>query len=557
MNDDDEGDDDDDGFVVRTDARGSGDDDGLGTSAVDVESVCDAARIRLRVLHGLEHVLTNYRGQKDATDATTDVDERRISWHEDVVMVLRDWCRGLFANDPLGERTSEAATRLAFCCAERGGKGKDESSSRVKKLVDWEYGCDWLAKCERNLLYYRILNGERKIPEEFRRPDCDFDSASAGLGDGSWMKFERAPAAVRRRSGKMWRGYIFVPEEDMPQVYADFRGKEIREELAKASRQLRSLLAERKAPRAFDPNSSTNILRAIRTWTPDVGELPAIPVRGGMAFAKRRRERRRRYGGAAKHAVALEEDGRQEVVSLGGELKRAYKMLSRNASKVQARPFPPCMRNKFEELSRLAHLRYADRFELNLFLKGVGLTVNETLMFWRKGVFPQGKMKAYQGEHTYAIRHHYGLEGAMKDYTPHNCETLQKDDEGRQRSCPFVSAGDVETFRKENSAHAWYQELSFEGRERVENMVFSGNPCAACEQVFVDAHGGTAIGADFAFPADYFDASMEIEDMYTTNMKLRRRDASDDGGSTDNVASDGAALPKTLAVEDSSSDDEP
>ena len=88
-------------------------------------------------------------------------------------------------------------------------------------------------------------------------------------------------------------------------------------------------------------------------------------------------------------------------------------------------------------------------------------------------------------------------------------------------------------------------------------MVFSGNPCAACEQVFVDAHGGTAIGADFAFPADYFDASMEIEDMYTTNMKLRRRDASDDGGSTDNLASDGAALPKTLAVEDSSSDDEP
>ena len=84
-----------------------------------------------------------------------------------------------------------------------------------------------------------------------------------------------------------------------------------------------------------------------------------------MAFAKRRRERRRRYGGAAKRGVALEEDGRQEVVSLGGELKRAYNMLSRNASKVQARPFPPGMRNKFEELSRLAHLRYSDRFELN------------------------------------------------------------------------------------------------------------------------------------------------------------------------------------------------
>ena len=562
MDDDDDGDDDD-GFVVRTDERGSGD-DGLGTSAVDVESVCDAARIRLRVLHGLEHVLTNYRGQTDATtDSATTVTEEdgtsTTTTTSRVDGILRAWCRGLFVNDARTDAASEAATRLAFCCAERRDEGKDDSSSsRVKKLVDWEYGCDWLARLEQNLLYYRILNGERSVPEEFTRADCEFDdaSASAGLGGGSWMAFERAPAAVRMRSGPMRRGYVFVPDALMPRVYAEFKGKEIRADLAKTSRRLRSWLAERKAPRAFDPNCSTNVLRAIRTWTPDIAELPAIPVQGGMGFAKRRRERRRGYGGAAKHAVALEEDGRQGEERLGGELKRAYKMLSRNASKVQARPFPPCMRDKFEKLSRFAHLQYADRFELNLFLKGVGLTVNETLMFWRKGVFPKGKMKAYQGEHTYAIRHHYGLEGAMKDYTPHNCASLQGKHEGR-RSCPFVSAGDVETFRNENSARPWYQELSLEGRERVENMVFSGNPCAACEQVFVDAHGGTAIGADFAFPADYFDASMEIEDMYTTNMKLRRRDASDDGGSTDDVASDGAVLPKTLAVEDSSSDDEP
>ena len=62
----DDDDDDDDGFVVRTDTDDGGG-GGVGTSAVDVESVCDAARIRLRVLHGLEHVLTNYRGQTDST----------------------------------------------------------------------------------------------------------------------------------------------------------------------------------------------------------------------------------------------------------------------------------------------------------------------------------------------------------------------------------------------------------------------------------------------------------------------------------------------------------
>ena len=63
--------------------------------------------------------------------------------------------------------------------------------------------------------------------------------------------------------------------------------------------------------------------------------------------------------------------------------------------------------------------------QLTLFLKGVDVTADETLAIWR-AQFPHGRMSDYQREHTYAVRHAYGLEGKMADYPPHTCEKLSR-----------------------------------------------------------------------------------------------------------------------------------
>ena len=108
----------------------------------------------------------------------------------------------------------------------------------------------------------------------------------------------------------------------------------------------------------------------------------------------------------------------------------------------------------------------------------------------------------------------------MKDYTPHNCESLAKPVEG-MRACPFV--GSVDEFRTASSSSDWFRELSFDGREAVELAVQMGDARCACERVFADFHGGLPIGQEFTFPADFFDASLEIEDRYVERRRAEPR----------------------------------
>ena len=244
----------------------------------------------------------------------------------------------------------------------------------------------------------------------------------------------------------------------------------------------------------------------------------------------------------------------------GEEWKRALAAITPRGKRSAARPFPPCMRNKLEDLRVKAHLRYTDRFQLNLFFKGVGFTVNEALEFWRRGVFPRGRMGDYQREHTYAIRHHYGLEGAMKDYDPHKCESLGKAGVEIECACPFV--GTVEDFRRASSARDWFSELSVSGRAAVESAVQVGDPTTACARAFADAHGGMDIATELTHPADYFDASMEIEELYRDRARRAAFERSaaaraDDASTADAVDADDV-LPQNirLDVDDSSSDED-
>ena len=512
-----------------------------GADVVDVETLVRRAKTRLNALYGIQHVRANARASDGANDARAirDADAREVA-------------RGLFADDEDGDSQSLAMVKMAFCAVER-----------KRRLERWEYGAEWLARAERDLTKARVECGEREIPARFLKPDCDYAIEEEG---DVWMTFERAGRAVARRAVRRMRdGYALVPKRELAETYAEAVAREIREDCDRVLRKMHARLATGTAPMAFDPKCRSNALRIVRTYQPDASELPKISAPNGFNFAKARRERRRaqRVGGVAQHAIAIEADGEVEAIietRPGAELRRARKALDSNVNRdVATRPFPPCIRNKMEDLRRDAHLKYHDRFQLNLFFKGIGFTVNEALEFWRRGVFPKGRMKAYQGEHTYAIRHHYGLEGAMKDYTPHNCDSLAELTEG-VRTCPFV--GSVEDLRQSSNSRDWYQALSFDGREAVELAVQAGDRRAACERVFADFHGGMSIGEDFESPADYFDASMEIEDQYRDR---QRRDAFSSKSvaapppDDDAPPAPSSLLPERLQldIEDSSSDEEP
>lgn len=64
--------------------------------------------------------------------------------------------------------------------------------------------------------------------------------------------------------------------------------------------------------------------------------------------------------------------------------------------KLSLKSFPLCMRHLHESLKQNHHLKHYGRLQYNLFLKGIGLPVDESLKFFRgefsKGAIPVDKV---------------------------------------------------------------------------------------------------------------------------------------------------------------------
>jgi DNA primase large subunit len=134
--------------------------------------------------------------------------------------------------------------------------------------------------------------------------------------------------------------------------------------------------------------------------------------------------------------------------------------------------FPLCMQALQEALKANHHLRHGGRMQYGLFLKGVGLSLEDALVFWQReftrnmtaeefikkvrqhalgtrtiihvavvSVCPQFALRALtlapppcpiswrashplRPQYAYNIRHNYGKEGKRADYTPYSCTRI-------------------------------------------------------------------------------------------------------------------------------------
>ncbi|NWY70569.1 PRI2 primase, partial [Erithacus rubecula] len=176
---------------------------------------------------------------------------------------------------------------------------------------------------------------------------------------------------------------------------------------------------------------------------------------------------------------------------------------------LSVKSFPLCMRQLHRALRDSHHLRHGGRMQYGLFLKGIGLTLEQALEFWKKE-FIRGKVDAdkFDKGYAYSIRHSYGKEGKRTDYTPYSCMKIimsNPPSQGDYHGCPFRHS-DPELLKQKLQSY----KISPSGITQVLELVKGMHCQLACQKFFELTHDVDDIGFSLNHPNQYFTESQKL-----------------------------------------------
>jgi DNA primase large subunit len=137
------------------------------------------------------------------------------------------------------------------------------------------------------------------------------------------------------------------------------------------------------------------------------------------------------------------------------------------------------------------HLKHFGRLQYTLFLKGLGLTLEDCILFWRRS-FRQMTDEKFNKEYKYNIRHSYGDVGGDSNrrgrgYTPYSCQKLLTEalpSGGQTHGCPY------RTFSPDNLV-SLLQSTGFSDKDVIKSVredIGRQRYHVACNRVFEHAH---------------------------------------------------------------------
>uniref|UniRef100_A0A6I8PC68 DNA primase subunit 2 n=1 Tax=Ornithorhynchus anatinus TaxID=9258 RepID=A0A6I8PC68_ORNAN len=167
------------------------------------------------------------------------------------------------------------------------------------------------------------------------------------------------------------------------------------------------------------------------------------------------------------------------------------------------------MRQLHKGLRENHHLRHGGRMQYGLFLKGIGLTLEQALQFW-KLEFIKGKVDTdkFDKGYAYNIRHNYGKEGKRTDYTPFSCMKIilnNPPSQGDYHGCPFRHS-DPELLKQKLQSY----KIPPTGITQILDLIKGMHYQVACQKYFELTHNVEDSGFSLNHPNQYFVESQRI-----------------------------------------------
>ncbi|RPA78724.1 DNA primase large subunit [Ascobolus immersus RN42] len=441
------------------------------TAEVTLDEFEQWAIDRLKVLGEIETLLfRNKNGQELATEMKPVLDKYLPLSH----------------NPTLGAGTKEGREAWERCRRERK---KDHYSHFIVRLAfarSEELRRRFL-RCEAALFSVRFMNEDSDAKREFVRElglamepvgDAEAKQYAEELGgmfgarnNSEWYKveWERVPDLVEKRMVFVRRGMAYVP--------SSLQGSLVQAEFTQRLEKDLELTA-RALPR-LDEDSRL------------------LPILNHLSL-----------GFSASDTL----NNNNTLTSLNGETITAAQIDG------LVQHFPLCMRHLHLTLRQTGHLKHFGRLQYTLFLKGIGLSVEEALIFWRQA-FKGVTDDKFNKEYRYNIRHSYGLEGNRRNYKPHSCQQILTDHPpgpGESHGCPYRH------FSMDNLIAA-VQSMGVNEKgvlDGVKKDVEAKKFHLACNRVFeftrrkelkeVAGHRDGSLGETITHPNEYFEKSWKL-----------------------------------------------
>uniref|UniRef100_A0A665X786 DNA primase large subunit n=1 Tax=Echeneis naucrates TaxID=173247 RepID=A0A665X786_ECHNA len=328
-----------------------------------------------------------------------------------------------FPYRPDSDHISHFILRLAYCQTE------DLRRWFIQQEVDlFRYRFNDLGReqklefLHRNNLQYNAISDKEKVALKDQLISSSYGLSGVTIEHQDFYKvpFQDALDLVRARKVYLQAGYVYIPHQDIITIVLnDFRTK-LSKALALTARSLPAVHSDERLQ-------------------PLLNHLSHAYVGQDYSFQKN------------VGKISLE-----QIDSLSGK------------------SYPLCMRQLHQAVRENHHLRHGGRMQYGLFLKGIGLSLEQALQFW-KSEFIRGKVDAdkFDKAYAYSIRHMFGKEGKRTDYTPYSCMKVilsNPPSQGDHHGCPFRHS-DPELLKQKLQ----FYKVSPSGIEQVGESNFSLN----------------------------------------------------------------------------------